>query len=231
MSRIAIEATLLDDPFPALVAGASSDGELNVSAISFYQDYTKKGTKDRLDLHSEIRFGANIFDATNNDDSPDTIFFLWRGQTSYHRKLTDDLTLSFKSLFQLSDRPLVFSETIPRNLFIDGRESETFMLRGYRRNALQADKGIFASAELQANVLKIDQLNSIFQLTPFVDFGTVGNNDDLELAESTLISLGLGLRLLVNDTFRARVDWGIPLIDLDFDTGSLQEDGVTILLV
>ena len=70
------------------------------------------------------------------------------------------------------------------------------MLRGYRRNALTGDKGIFASAELQANVLKIDRLNSIFQLTPFVDFGTVGNNDDLELAESTLISVGLGLRLL-----------------------------------
>ena len=226
LSRIATETTLLDDPFP-LVAGASSDGELNVSAISFYQDYTKRGTKDRLDLHSEIRFGANIFDATNNDDSPDTIFFIWRGQTSYHRKLTDDLTLSFKSLFQLSDRPLVFSETIPRILFIDGRESETFMLRGYPRNALTGDNGIFASAELLANVLKIERLNSIFQLTPFVDFGTAGNNDDLELAESTLISLGLGLRLLVNDNFRARVDWGIPLIDLDFDTGSLQEDGVT----
>ena len=227
LSRIAIEATLLDEPFPDLIPGASSDGERNVSAISFYQDYTKRGTKDRLNLHSEIRFGVDIFDATNNDDSPDTIFFLWRGQTSYHRKLTDDLTLSFKSLFQLSDRPVVFSEIIPRTLFIDGRESETFMLRGYPRNALIADNGIFASAELQANVLKIDRLNSIFQLTPFVDFGTVGNNDDLELAESTLISLGLGLRLLVNDNFRARVDWGIPLIDLNFDTGSLQEDGVT----
>jgi len=103
-------------------------------------------------------------------------------------------------------------------------------MRGYRRNSLQGDNGIFASAEFQANVLKIDNLNAVFQLTPFVDFGVAWNNDDLEIEDSTLISAGLGMRLLVNDNFRARVDWGIPLVDQDLDRGSLQEDGVTFNL-
>lgn len=229
LSRIATEVTLEDIPFPALRRGASNDGELNISAIRFYQDYIKRGTKDRFDFRSEISFGVDIIDATDNDEPPDTNFFIWRGQTSYQRQLTEDTGLHFSSFWQLSDRPLVDLEQTPRKLFTVGGEEETFILRGYRQDSLRADNGIFATAEFQANVLEIDRLNSIFQLTPFVDFGTVWNDKDnnLELDQSTLISVGLGLRLLVNNNFRARVDWGIPLIEQDFDTGSLQEDGIT----
>ncbi|MEM9510426.1 MAG: ShlB/FhaC/HecB family hemolysin secretion/activation protein [Cyanobacteria bacterium P01_E01_bin.35] len=226
-SRIAAETSLLDVSFP-LIRGAESDGELNISAISFYQDYTKRGTKDRLDMISEISVGVDLFDATDNNESPDSHFFIWRGDVAYQRQLTNDLNLSLKSFFQLSDRPLSFLKQTPRRLFIEGREEESFFVRGYLRDSLVADNGVFASAELQADVWEIDRLNSIIQLIPFVDFGTAWNeDDDLELAESTLISVGLGLRLLVNDNFRARLDWGIPLIELDFDSGSLQEDGIT----
>ena len=172
--------------------------------------------------------GVDIFDATDNDVSPDSHFFIWQGEAAYQRQLTKKLNLALKSFFQLRDRPLSFLKQTPRQLFIEGREEESFFVRGYLRDALVADNGVFASAELQANVWEIDRLNSMVQLTPFVDFGTAWNeDDDLELAESTLISVGLGLGLLVNDNFRARLDWGIPLIELDFDSDSLQEDGIT----
>ena len=226
LSTIATETTLFDIPFP-IASGTENDGELNVSAISFYQSYTRRGTKDLFDLVSEISVGVDLFDATDNAMSPDSHFVLWRGQTNYQRLLSEDIAFSLKSLFQLSDRPLVFLEQSPRKLFTVGREEETFILRGYSQSSLQADNGFFASAELQANVLELENLKSTLQLTPFIDFGTAWNDNEVELEESTLISLGLGLRLLVSDSFRARVDWGIPLIEQDFDRGSLQEDGIT----
>ena len=191
------------------------------------QIYTKRSKSDRLNLGSQFVVGVNAFDATDNDDAPDSNFVLWRGQASYLRKFTKDLSLSFNSYLQFSDRPLVYLEQTPFKLFTVGREEETFILRGYRRGSLQADNGVFATTEFRVNVLKIDSLNSIIQLTPFIDFGSAWNDDDVELDESTLISTGLGIRLLVNDNFRARVDWGFPLIERDFDAGSLQEDGVT----
>ncbi len=226
LTRTAVDTTLSDLPFP-IVRGASEKGELNVSRISFYQDYLRRGRNDYFFLRSALNLGVDIFDATENDRQPDTNFFIWRGQTFYVRQLTDGLTLYLNSILQLSDRPLVYLEQTPISLFTIDREEEAFILRGYRRGVLQADNGVFASVELRANVLKIDSLNSLFQLTPFVDFGTAWNDDDLELDKNTLISAGLGIRLLVNENFRARVDWGIPLIERDFDGGSLQEDGVT----
>ena len=230
-NRTATETTLLDDPFS--VSRGASEGELNISAIRFYQDYTNRGKEDRFDWRSELSLGVDILGATNNDDFPDqpnTNFFIWRSQAAYRRKVTEDFTLLLQSFWQLSDRELVYLEQTPKNLFAVGREEEAFILRGYRRGSLQADNGVFASAELRANVLKLDSINSIFQLTPFIDFGTAWNKDEVELDEATLISAGMGIRLLVDDNFRARVDWGFPLIERDFDGGSLQEDGITFNL-
>ena len=228
LSYVDTQTTLEDEPF-RLDRSANQEGELNISAINFYQDYVKRGRRDRFDLRSQFSLGVDLFDATQNADDPDSNFFIWRGQTSYLRRLTTDINLSFKSYWQLSDRPLVYFQQNPRKLFALAREEEAFILRGYGKNSLAGDNGVYASAELQANVLKIDKLNSVLQLTPFIDFGTAWNDDDndFELEESTLIAAGLGIRLLVNENFRARVDWGIPLIEQELDRDSLQENGIT----
>ncbi|MGD1922456.1 MAG: ShlB/FhaC/HecB family hemolysin secretion/activation protein, partial [Pleurocapsa sp.] len=220
------QTTLFDEPFP-INRSANQDGEINISSINFYQDYIKRGRYDRFNLRSQLSLGVDIFDATQNDNAPDSNFFIWRGQTTYLRKITPDLELSLQSYWQLSDRALVYFEQNPRKLFTLCREEKAFILRGYARNSLAGDNGVFASTELEATVLEIDSLNAVLQLIPFIDFGTAWNNDDLELDESTLIAAGLGIRLLVSDNFRARVDWGIPIIERDLDRSSLQEDGVT----
>ena len=226
LSYVDTQTTVFDEPFQ-VNRSANEDGELNIAAVHFYQDYIRRGRSDRFDLRSQLSLGVDIFDATQNADDPDSNFFIWRGQTSYLRQLSTNFNLSLKYYWQLSDRPLFYFEKTPRKLFTLAREEESFILRGYGKNTLRGDNGVYASAELQANVLKIDKLNSVLQFTPFIDFGTVWNNDDLEFEESTLIAAGLGIRLLVNDNFRARVDWGIPLIELETDGGSLQEDGIT----
>ncbi|MEM9271414.1 MAG: ShlB/FhaC/HecB family hemolysin secretion/activation protein [Cyanobacteria bacterium P01_F01_bin.143] len=227
--RTNTETKLLNTPFP-VIRGASSEGKLNISALRFSQDYIGRSKQDWFGLRSEFSLGVDVFDDTTNDDRPDTHFFLWRGQTWYQRKLTPDITLSFKSYLQLADRPLVSSEQTLDELFTLNREEGTFILRGYRQNSLTADNGVFASAELRASIVQIPQWQTKLQITPFVDFGTVWNDDDVEIDESTLTSVGLGLRLLVGDSFRARVDWGIPLVDQDTIGDSLQEDRITFNL-
>ena len=99
-------------------------------------------------------------------------------------------------------------------------------MRGYPQDALLADNGFFASAELRTNIVKIPEWNTTLQLSPFLDFGTVWNSDDFPLQKESLLSVGLGLRLLVNDIFTARLDWGIPLNDFDNSIDSLQADGL-----
>lgn len=228
-SRDTSETTLLNVPFP-LIRGASDDGDLDISALRFYQDYIKRGKQDWFGLRSEFSLGVDVFDDTTNDDAPDTNFFIWRGQTWYLRKLTPDITLSLKSYFQLADRALVASEQTLQELFTVGREESTFILRGYRQNSLVADRGIFASAELQASIVQIPQWKTTLQIAPFIDFGTAWNDDDIKIDEPTLTSVGLGLRLLVGNNFRARVDWGLPLVDVDSFSDNLQEDGITFNL-
>ena len=63
------------------------------------------------------------------------------------------------------------------------------------------------------------------QLTPFVDFASLWNSDDVEIVNGSLPSLGLGLNFQVADRFNVRLDWGIPLSDVD-GGDSLQESGL-----
>ena len=88
--------------------------------------------------------------------------------------------------------------------------------------------GLFASAELRQTIAKFSDWDASLQLTPFMDFGTVWNSENSEatLAKNSLWSLGLGLRLLVGDNFTGRIDWGIPLVELETSGDTLQEDGV-----
>lgn len=57
-------------------------------------------------------------------------------------------------------------------------------------------------------------------MTPFVDFGNAWNDSgredtEIELNSNILLSIGLGLRLQLEDNLTARLDWGIPLISVD----------------
>jgi hemolysin activation/secretion protein len=47
-------------------------------------------------------------------------------------------------------------------------------------------------------------------LVPFVDFGTVWDNQGSVALPNTLASTGLGLRWQIGDTISLRVDYGLP---------------------
>ncbi|NEO34293.1 MAG: ShlB/FhaC/HecB family hemolysin secretion/activation protein [Symploca sp. SIO3C6] len=216
-SRDEAETTVFEQPEP-LSRGANDQGETKISALRFFQEYTNRNQREVLALRSQFSLGIDALDATINNSGPDSEFFVWRGQAQYLRLLSSDTILLLRSDLQLADQALV-----PFEQFSLGGQ---LSVRGYRQDALLADHGLFASAEVRTPILRIREWETTLQLTPFIDFGTVWNSDDLELEESTLVSVGLGLRLLLGNKLRARLDWGIPLVDLDDIGDSLQEDGI-----
>jgi hemolysin activation/secretion protein len=203
-------------PFPA--RGAEPDGQIKISALRFFQEYTSRNQSQVLALRSQFSLGIDAFDPTiNNDNEPDSKFFAWRGQAQYLQLLSPETTLLLRWDTQLSNNPLLAIEQFS----VGGASS----VRGYRQDALLADNGIFASAEIRTPILRISE-STVFQLTPFIDVGHVWNTNDENEFEDTLLSLGVGLRLLVSDFLTARIDWGIPLLDNEDTDETLQENGI-----
>lgn len=217
-SRNDSSSTVEGDPFQ-LSPGAEVDGETHISALRFFQEYTTRNQDRVFALRSQFSLGVNLFGATINEgDLPDSNFFTWRGQAQYLKLLSPSITLLLRSDLQTSNRPLV-----PVEQFSLGG---ALSVRGYRQDALLGDNGWFNSAEVRATVARISKLNTSIQLTPFLDFGKVWNSDDLTFDTNTLVSTGVGLRVQTGDYFAARIDYGIPLVGLDGEGDSLQEDGV-----
>ena len=217
-SRNDSSTTAEDEPLQ-LSRGAEIDGETHISALRFFQEYTTRNESQVLALRSQFSLGTNLFDATINDgDVPDSNFLAWRGQAQYLRLLSPRITLLLRSDFQTSNRPLV-----PVEQFSLGG---ALSVRGYRQDVLLGDNGLFSSVEIRATVARIPKLNTNIQLTPFLDFGKIWNTDNLDFDTNTLVSTGIGLRIQTSDYFAARIDYGIPLVDLDSEGDSLQEDGV-----
>ena len=216
-SRQESETSLLDIPFP-LSRGANDDGETKISALRFFQEYTKRNNQEVFALRSQFSLGLDVFDTSNEADAPDSQFFSWRGQAQYLRLLTPDTILLLRSDLQLANEALV-----PLEQFSLGGQ---LSVRGYRQDSLLADNGLFASAEVRTTIVRIPDWQTTLQLTPFFDIGTVWNSDEVDINNRTLSSFGLGLRLSVGNSFNARLDWGLPLVDIDNRGDSLQENGI-----
>jgi hemolysin activation/secretion protein len=212
-------ATTLRGQPAQLSRGAESDGITDTSVIRFFQEYTSRDADEVLAFLSQFSIGINALGATINDNGqPDSKFLAWRGQAQYLKLLNPTFTLLLRSDLQIANDAL-----LPTEQFSLGG---SLNIRGYRQDALLADNGWFNSVEVRAEILRIPEWETSLQLTPFVDFGTVWNSDDLILEANTLVSTGIGLRLQVRDDLISRLDWGIPLMDLETEGDSWQEEGI-----
>lgn len=105
-------------------------------------------------------------------------------------------------------------------------------MRGYRQDALLADSGAFVSAEVRLPIYRSQTRRTVLQLTPFIDAGTAwGSSQRNTLDPNTLISVGVGLRLQLSERLTARLDWGIPLVDIATRERTWQENGVYFSIV
>ena len=206
-----------DFPFPP---NENRQGEASISAIRFFQEFIQRNPTDLFAVRSQFSLGLDLFDATIDDDAADSRFIAWRGQAQYVKLLAPDTLLILRSELQFANDSLLSQERFS----IGGLNS----VRGYRQNLLLTDSGIFASAEFKLPLARFANNEGILQLIPFIDWGTAWNIDsdsDSDLENNTLVSMGVGLQLDLNDVLDVRIDWGIPLVDVDSDSDTLQENG------
>ncbi|MEH2127137.1 ShlB/FhaC/HecB family hemolysin secretion/activation protein [Nostoc sp.] len=201
-----------------LSPGADANGKTNISALRFFQEYTQRSNQYVFAARSQLSFGVDWFDANVSDNEPDSRFFAWRGQAQWVRQLAPDTLFLARGDFQLAADSLV-----PLEQFGLGGQ---LSVRGYRQDALLTDNGMLFSAEFRVPIVRAAKIGGVLQLTPFIDVGKGWNTKGKNPSPSTLVSTGLGLLWKQGDDFLARIDWGIPLISVDGEKRSLQENGL-----
>lgn len=222
-SRRESETSLLEIPFP-LSAGADENGRTRISAIRFFQEWTKRNTQEVIAARSQFNFGLGAFDATINNSAPDSRFVSWRGQAQWVRLLARDTLLLVRGDVQLADRALMPLEQYG----LGGADT----VRGYRQDALLADNGALLTAEVRLPILRIPESKVLLQVIPFVDVGTAWNRGEVKVAQpNTLASVGLGLQMTLGDNISARLDWGIPLVSVKSNPRTWQENGLYFSII
>ncbi|MEL6438863.1 MAG: ShlB/FhaC/HecB family hemolysin secretion/activation protein [Cyanobacteria bacterium J06621_8] len=217
-TRLASETFLLDESFQ-LARGANKDGETRISTIRLFQDYINLNRNQILAFRSQFSLGVDIFNPTiNRDGEPDSLFLAWRGQGQWIKRLEDDFLLVLRG-----DAQLTGDDLLPLEQFRLGGFSS---VRGYRQDLSLGDNGLFASVELLIPLWRWKKADGLLQIAPFLDVGTAWNNGAIELDNATLPSLGIGLDFTLGTRFNAHLDWGIPLISVEDNGDSLQEQGV-----
>lgn len=204
-------------PFP-LSPGADDNGETRVTALQFSQGWTQRSQRQVLAARSQFNIGLDILNAINNEgDVPDSQFFAWRGQGQWVRLLGKDTLFFLRGDAQLATDSLLSSEQFG----IGGQQS----VRGYRQDALLRDNGALLSAEARFPIVRFGE-DSLVQITPFLDTGVAWNNRNSIEGNNVLVGTGIGLLWQQGDNLTARLDYGIPLIDIDSTSNSLQDDGI-----
>ncbi|MDJ0649700.1 MAG: ShlB/FhaC/HecB family hemolysin secretion/activation protein [Xenococcaceae cyanobacterium MO_188.B19] len=204
------------------------DGKSNVTVIRFSQDWLNRSAtkvlaaRSRsalLSARSQFNIGIDAFDATINDTGVDGNFFAWQGQFQWVQQLSSRVLLITRVGGQFSPDSLLSLEKFS----LGGINS----VRGYRENQLVTDSGILGGMELR---IPVTSNPNTLQLNPFIEFGKGWNQDEPDPDNATIASLGLGLRWSIDDSLSIRLDYGIPLIDVDNEGDSLQENGFHFFL-
>lgn len=207
--------TFILDDIPFSFSEGPEDGQSNATVIRFFQDWVNRGSRRVLAARSQFSLGIDAFNATVNDTGTDARFFTWVGQFQWVQQLSSRHLVVTRINTQLTPDSLLSLEQFS----IGGVDT----VRGYAQNERVADNGVLGSVEFRLPLTRNPQR---LQLTPFIEAGTVWNNRTEDPDPATIAGLGLGLRLLIGSNLVARLDYGIPLIDVESDSDSLQEDGL-----
>lgn len=217
------QSFLFGEPFP-LAISADVLGNTRLSALRFGQDYTRQTSQDILVLSSQLSWGLDAFGSTINeqisgvDPIADSRFVSWRFQGQYVRQLAPETLFLVRTNLQLSDRPL-----LPIEQFSSGGLGSVL---GYRQDLLLTDNGFFIGTEFRVPILRITRVRGVLQVVPFINYGLGWNTDTISPEQNNLASVGLCLLWQMDDYLSARIDYGIPLIDVRGRTRTWQENGI-----
>ena len=211
---------LFDRPF-AFTIGPDRDGYSRTRTFQIGQDYLSRDQRGSWALRSQFNIGTGLFNATKNDGSiPDGIFFAWLFQAQRVQILGENNFLIIQGDLQLTPDPL-----LPNQQFIIGGGQS---VRGYRQNARSGDNGFRFSIEDRIIVARAEENRPVFQIAPFLEMGDVWNvseNPNQLPDQRFLIGLGLGVIWEPLEDFVIRLDYGVPIIDLDDRGNNIQDDG------
>lgn len=212
--------TFIQDNIPfAFSEGVDKNGESRVSVLRFSQDWLDRGRNWVVAARSQFSLGLDAFDATVNDTGTDGRFFSWLGQFQYVRQISPRVVALTRVNAQLTPDSLLSLERFS----LGGVDT----VRGYRQNQLVADNGISASAEVRFSLTRNPER---LYLAPFVEAGYGWNNRTPNASEQTLASVGLSMRWLITSNLSLRLDYGIPLINVENRGNSLQDNGLFFFL-
>ncbi|MBD2004047.1 ShlB/FhaC/HecB family hemolysin secretion/activation protein [Trichocoleus sp. FACHB-40] len=201
--------------------GPDENGVSRTSVVKFGQDYLRRDVRGAWALRSLFSLGTGLFDATVNEDPvPDGRFLSWLGQIQRVQVLNNDNFLILQADVQLSTSGLLPSQ----QFVIGGGQS----LRGYRQNVRAADNGVRFSIEDRITVQRDEAGAAIMQVAPFIDLGWVWNVDDNPNPlpdERFLAGVGLGLIWQPIPKLNIRLDYGIPLVNIDDRGENAQDQG------
>lgn len=100
-------------------------------------------------------------------------------------------------------------------------------MRGYRQDLLLTDNGWGVSVEFRYPILQLFEGEGVLQIIPFFDYGLGWNSSNVPNPNpQNLASLGVGLQWRYKSNFIAKIESGIPLISVDTDKNTLQENGI-----
>ncbi|MGL6337765.1 MAG: ShlB/FhaC/HecB family hemolysin secretion/activation protein, partial [Waterburya sp.] len=216
--------TFIDNDFSFAFTEGLPNGESKISALRLATEYINRGETSSLRVRSQFSLGIDLLDATVTNAGIDGLFWSWQGVAQWLKKLDNDLILASNLDIQLTPDKLLPIEQIS----VGGVNS----VRGYRQNLSIGDNGVIGSVELQIPLFEFLRFDDgIVKLNPFIDGGTLWNNQDEEIEDSTLFSIGVGVSLEIAEVLNARVDYGIPLIEADLPDDFDQGEKLTFSLV
>jgi len=204
--------------------GPDEDGVSRTSVFKFGQEYTLRQTSGAWAFRSLFSFGTGLFDATENsdvdEDFPDGQFVSWLAQIQRVQILNPDNFLIIQA-----DLQLAFDSLLPAQQFVIGGGQS---VRGYRQNIRAGDNGFRLSVEDRITLERDESGVATFVLAPFFDVGYVWNRgtNPNELVDQTFIAgLGLGMLWEPLPNLNLRLDYGLPLVDLEDRGQNAQDDG------
>ncbi|MEO1210691.1 MAG: ShlB/FhaC/HecB family hemolysin secretion/activation protein [Cyanobacteria bacterium J06638_20] len=199
--------------------------ESTITTLRFGQDLVLRDSAGAWSVRSQFSIGTTLFDATT-DGNPDGQFFSWLGQLQRVQVLNPDNLLILQADVQLTPDALL----APEQFSIGGGQS----LRGFRQNARLGDNGVRLSAENRITLGRNEAGAPTFQLAPFADVGWVWNDGDNPRDtpdQPFLAGIGLGLIWQPSSQFDLRLDYALPLIDLDDRGNNAQDQGLYFSIV
>lgn len=212
--------TFQDDQGIAFGFGPEEDGVTRTSVFKIGQDYLRRDRQGAWALRSQFSIGTGLFGATNSASLPNSNFLSWLGQVQRVQRVGNDHLLIIQGDVQLSADAL-----FPSQQFVIGGG---LSVRGYRQNVRSGDNGFRVSVEDRFTLVRDETEQPLLQLAPFLDMGTVWNDDENPnriFGRTFLVGVGVGVLWQPLPGLNLRLDYGIPLVELQDRGNNIQDDG------